>query len=190
MEYFQAADEGALYWCGGHHTLLRDNVMEFFTHLGDAETTISVLSVAMIHLFVAGRQRTAIILLLASTLGLGFSQSMKYLIMRERPDVAWRLIDRPASPSFPSGHSLNSMAIYGSMALLASRHVRHRGLAMLILVVGFALSLAIGISRPYLGVHYPSDVLAGWTGGLAYALLALWADQRWGDRVVEKINRG
>lgn len=182
MEAVQAADEGTLFWFENHHCTLGNPIMKFATHLGDKYTVIAVVAAAVLLFFLAGRRRTAVIMLLASLLGLGISQSIKYVIKRERPDVAWRLVTRPHTPSFPSGHSLNSMAIYGSLTLLAARRVRRRFLAGVILVVGFALPLVIGVSRPYLGVHYPSDVLAGWTAGLACALLALWADQRWGDR--------
>ena len=182
MESVQAFDEGTLFWCENKHSAVGNAVMEFFTHQGDPRTVISVVVMGVLIFWLAGRRRTALVLLLASLLGLGISQSCKYLIKRERPDVAWRVVDRPHTPSFPSGHSLNSMAIYGSLALLAARHARRRLLAGLILAAGFAVPLAIGFSRPYLGVHYPTDVLAGWTAGLACAMLALWADQRWGDR--------
>ncbi|HTU16499.1 MAG TPA: phosphatase PAP2 family protein [Gemmataceae bacterium] len=182
MESVQAADEGTLFWFENHHSLVGDKIMKVITHVGDPKAVIAVVAVAVILFFLAGRRRTALVMLLASLLGLGIAQSMKYVVKRERPDVAWRLVTRPHTPSFPSGHSLNSMAIYGSLALLAARHARRRLLAGLILAAGFAVPLAIGFSRPYLGVHYPTDVLAGWTAGLACAMLALWADQRWGDR--------
>ncbi len=183
MEYVQAADEGTLFWFENHHSAAANMAMKFFTHLGDPKTVIAVVAAAVILFFLAGRWRTALVMLLASVLGLGIAESVKRLVHRERPDVAWKLIDRPHTPSFPSGHSLNSMAIYGTLALLAARHLRRRrAVCGLIRVVGFILPLLIGVSRPYLGVHYPSDVLAGWTAGLACALLALWADQRWGER--------
>lgn len=182
MESVQAADQGTLFWFENHHCDLGNAVMKLFTRLGDPATILCVVVAAVLAFWLAGRRRTAVVMLAVSLLGLGISQSAKYVIKRERPDVAWRVVDRPHTPSFPSGHSLNSMAIYGSLALLAARHIRRRVLAGVILVLGFALPLLIGISRPYLGVHYPSDVIAGWTAGLACALLALWADQRWGER--------
>jgi undecaprenyl-diphosphatase len=182
MEYVQAADDGGLLWFSNHHSTFGNSLMEFFTHLGDARTAVSVVILAVILFFLAGRRRTATILLLVSLLGLGISQSLKYGVKRERPEVAWKLIERPHSPSFPSGHSLTSMTIYGSLALLTSRSLRRRAAQTSILVAGFTLPLMIGISRPYLGVHYPSDVLAGWTMGLGCVLIALFADQRWGDR--------
>ncbi|MGH7222682.1 MAG: phosphatase PAP2 family protein [Gemmataceae bacterium] len=183
MESVQAVDEGTLFFFENHHSTIGDKMMKLCTELGNPKAVIAVIAAAVILFLLAGRRRTALIMLLASLLGLGISQSIKYVVKRERPDVAWKRIDRPLTPSFPSGHALNTMAIYGSLALLASRRVRRRLLAGLILVIGFALPVAIGASRPYLGVHYPSDVLAGWTAGLACALLALWADQRWGDPV-------
>ncbi len=182
MEYVQAADEGTLFWFENHHATAANVAMKFFTHLGDPKTVIAVVAIATILFFLAGRRRTALVMLLASVLGLGIAESVKRLVRRERPDVAWKLIDRPHTPSFPSGHSLNSMAIYGTLALLAARPLRRRAVRGLIVATGFMLPLLIGVSRPYLGVHYPSDVLAGWTAGLACALLALWADRRWGER--------
>lgn len=177
VEFIQAADEGTLYWFENHHSSLGNAVMEFCTRLGDPVTVIAV-AVAAAVLFLAARQRRTALVMLASLLGLGICVALKYAIGRERPDVAWRLIEPPHSPSFPSGHALNSLAIYGTLALLASRRIPWRVISGLVLLAGFLLPLAIGVSRPYLGVHYPSDVLAGWTAGLACALLALWASRR------------
>lgn len=182
MEFVQAFDEGALFWCENHHTAIGNTVMESVTRLGNAAFVIAVIALAGIVFLLADRRRTAFILLFVSLLALAISQGVKFAIKRERPDVAWRLIDRPHSASFPSGHALHSMAVYGTLALLASRHLRRRLVCALVLIAGFTLALTIGLSRPYLGVHYPTDVFAGWTAGLACALLALWADQRWGDR--------
>jgi membrane-associated phospholipid phosphatase len=182
MEQLQAIDEGALFWCENHHSAIGNFVMESVTRLGNPGTVIGVIALGVLIFLMAGRRRTALILLMASVLGPGIGLGAQLVIKRERPDVAWRLIERPSSPSFPSAHALISMALYFTLALLASRHLRRRMVRSLVLIVGFILPLLIGISRPYLGVHYPSDVLAGWTAGLACTLLALWADQRWGDR--------
>jgi membrane-associated phospholipid phosphatase len=73
------------------------------------------------------------------------------------------------------------MAILGGLALTLSRTLPWRGARWLVIALGLGLPLLVGISRPYLGVHYPSDVLAGWTVGLTCALLTFWADRRWGD---------
>jgi undecaprenyl-diphosphatase len=182
MESLQAADEGILFAFENHRWTAGDPLMKGITHLGDPVTVIAVILVAMLIFFWMGRRRSALILLLISLLGLGITEITSHVIHRERPDMAWRLIRRPHTSSFPSGHALNSMAVYGALALLAARPMRRRSEAVLIVAPGFLLALLIGFSRPYLGVHYPSDVLAGWTAGLACALLALWADQRWGER--------
>jgi undecaprenyl-diphosphatase len=189
MEHLQAADEGILYWCENHHSSVGNAVMELGTLLGERAVVIGVLGAVLFLFWLAGQRRAALILLLASLLGIGISESTKRLIQRERPDVAWKLIERPHSPSFPSGHALNTTTLYGGLALLVSRRLRRRLVCTLVLLVGFALPLLSGISRPYLGVHYPSDVLAGWTAGLACALLALWADQRWGEQRTDRVSR-
>ncbi|HTU91304.1 MAG TPA: phosphatase PAP2 family protein, partial [Gemmataceae bacterium] len=166
MEHLQAADEGTLFFFESHHSPIGNVVMSFLTRLGDPLALFGVMGVMVLLFWLTGRRRTGLILLLATLLGPGIGQGVKYVIKRERPDVAWRLIARPKSPSFPSGHALNTMASFGSLALLASRRLRRRVVRALVLVAGFMLPLLIGVSRTYLGVHYPSDVLAGWTAGL------------------------
>jgi undecaprenyl-diphosphatase len=186
MEHIQAVDMSALSWFGSQHSTTLDTIMKVCTHLGDKEIVLAAaFGLALMLYFLAGKRRTAVIFLAASLLGIGVGQSAKYLIQRPRPNVDWRLIDRPHSTSFPSGHSIGSMALYGTFALLAARHLRNRAAAALVFALGFTVPLLVGITRPYLGVHYPSDVLAGWTVGLACALLALWADRRWGDRLAD-----
>ena len=106
---------------------------------------------------------------------------VKNLIQRERPaqTVAELVL---TSYSFPSGHALGSTAVYVTLALLVSRQLaRRRGRFLL---VGAAVLLAglIGFSRLYLGVHYLSDVAAGWAGGLGCALLAAWLQDWWAAR--------
>jgi membrane-associated phospholipid phosphatase len=181
MEYVHTADQDTLFWFESHHRPWLNAAMKVFTHLGDKWTVIGVLLAAVLVFWLCGRRRTACIVLASSVLALAISQAVKYTVNRPRPDVAWKLVPRPDQPSFPSGHSLNSMAIYGALALTASRTLRRRAVRGLVIALGLGLPLLIGISRPYLGVHYPTDVLVGWFVGLACALLAYGADARWGE---------
>ena len=71
--------------------------------------------------------------------------------------------------SFPSGHAMDSAIIYLTMAALLARFVQPLALKLYFLGLAAVLTFLIGVSRVYLGVHYPSDVLAGWVGGLAWA---------------------
>lgn len=180
MERVQAADEGMLFWFENHHRPWLSTVMKGLTHAGDRWTLVAVLLAATAALLFAGRRRTAVIVLMASALGFGIALSVKHTVKRQRPDVAWRQGVLPSEPSFPSGHALNSMAIYGALGLTEARR-RRAALRGLLIALGLGLPILIGLSRPYRGVHYPTDVLAGWTAGLACALLAYWADRRWGE---------
>ncbi len=117
------------------------------------------------------RQHHAFALLLASTLGARFLNALlKDLFARPRPDIELHLMPA-SSPSFPSGHAMDSAAIYLTIAALLAQEVTSRAQRLYLIGLGASLSFLIGVSRVYLGVHYPSDVLAGWCAGLAWALL-------------------
>ncbi len=91
---------------------------------------------------------------------------MKEIIGRERP-VEYSLM-QVASKSYPSGHSQSSMALYGFLIYLALDNMRQVWLKVLLTITGLLLILSIGLSRVYLGVHYPSDVLAGFLNGFLF----------------------
>jgi undecaprenyl-diphosphatase len=95
---------------------------------------------------------------------------LKDLFDRPRPDIQLHLA-LVNSPSFPSGHAMESAVIYFTLAALLARLVEPRRLKLYLLGLAALFIFLVGMSRVYLGVHYPSDVLAGWTAGLAWALL-------------------
>lgn len=94
---------------------------------------------------------------------------LKSIIDRPRPDVVPHL-SYVNSASFPSGHSMLSAIIYLTLGVLLSRFVEGRRLKGYILMVGMFLTLLVGASRVFMGVHYPSDVIAGWSAGVAWAI--------------------
>jgi undecaprenyl-diphosphatase len=109
------------------------------------------------------------------------SEALKHLYGRPRPD----LVPHGSyvySASFPSGHSTLSAATFLTLAMLIASLEPARGTKAMAFVVAGALVLAIGFSRVYLGVHWPSDVLAGWCLGGAWALAAWTALLRFGGR--------
>jgi undecaprenyl-diphosphatase len=92
--------------------------------------------------------------------------AIKVVVGRPRPDAEDQLV-HVGGFSFPSGHSATSMAVYATLAFLLIQALDHGGLRVAVGLAGAALVFAIGLSRVFLGVHYPSDVLAGWlTGGV------------------------
>lgn len=107
---------------------------------------------------------------------------LKHWIARPRPELVPHLV-QVTNASFPSGHAMVSSAVYLTLALMLAEGVEvdgWRGRAARVAVVAFfsALAVLIGMSRVYLGVHWPSDVLAGWCFGTAWALV-VWMVDRW-----------
>jgi undecaprenyl-diphosphatase len=144
--------------------------MRDLTALGSAPVLL-IFGLAVAGALLARRQFHALVLLLAATLGAELlNAALKGFFQRARPDLDLHLTE-VRSLSFPSGHAMESAAIYLTLAALLSRLVQARALKLYFLGLAVFLTFVVGMSRVYLGVHYPSDVLAGWTMGLAWALL-------------------
>jgi undecaprenyl-diphosphatase len=129
-----------------------------------AGSTISVAS----FLWLSRKRRTAVFLTIAVLSGGVASSMLKLVFSRPRPDVVPHL-SHVASASFPSGHSMVSAVTYLTLGGIVMAVVEGRLLKMYVLGMAVLLTALVGISRVLLGVHYPSDVLAGWTFGLAWS---------------------
>lgn len=112
-----------------------------------------------------------VLLLLAALLGgAALSLGLKGVFERERPDLVPHL-DAVSTYSFPSGHALLSAVVYLTLGAVLARLFSERRVKLYLLGVATGLALLVGVSRVYVGVHYPSDVLAGWCAGAAWASL-------------------
>jgi undecaprenyl-diphosphatase len=122
--------------------------------------------------FVAIRRQFHALGLLVAAIGGGLllNLALKTLIDRARPEVVPHLMQE-TSASFPSGHSMLSAVVYITLGALLARLVEGIKLRVYILVVALLFTLLVGVSRAYLGVHYPTDILAGWTLGSLWAVI-------------------
>ena len=145
------------------------------TQLGNWWTVIGITAVGALWLLYRGDRWAALTLMLCSFGGRLLVVLQKDYFARLRPEEHMRLVE-VQSDSFPSGHSANPMVAYLPMALLLFHDEKHRRIA-----TAFAISLALlsGISRPMLGVHWPSDVIAGWSFGLLWVAFVFAVMERW-----------
>jgi len=145
-----------------------------FTYLGNWPTVVVATVLGAGWLLYRGKRRSALLLLFASFTGRGLVILEKAYFARLRPEENLRLAEVHYQ-SFPSGHSANSMIVYLGLALLAVENPKHRGWAI---AAALLLSILIGLSRPMLGVHWPSDVIAGWSFGAFWLLLVIAVGER------------
>jgi len=141
------------------------------TALGGFTVLTLLVAVSVALLWLHRRRLQALIFLAAVFLGQALAQFTKHLVGRDRPDLVPHL-DQVYSASFPSGHSAMSPIVYLTLAGILAAGEPNRAAKTLLVAVAAALVLAVGASRVYLGVHWPTDVLAGWAMGTAVALLA------------------
>jgi len=131
-------------------------------------------------LLIDGKDRAAVLVLIAVGGGLLWSTVLKHGFERPRPD----LVPHGSyvyTSSFPSGHSTMAAATYLNLGALLARVQRRRRLKAFLLGFAILITLLVGVSRVYLGVHWPTDVLAGWTLGGIWALIC-WLLARWLQR--------
>lgn len=151
------------------------DAMRDITALGSG-TVLTLGTIFVVAYLALGRNwRRALFVLIAVLGGHLLSLWLKALSERPRPTIVPHLADVD-SWSFPSGHSMSSTIVYVTLAALLSRIVKQRRQKLFLLSAALLLSFLVGVSRVALGVHYPTDVLAGWTAGIAWALLCLAID--------------
>ncbi|MGB3415857.1 MAG: phosphatase PAP2 family protein [Mesorhizobium sp.] len=139
-----------------------------------ASTTVLFLMMAAIvaYLLTARRPRAALFVLIVLGGGQLLLSLLKLAVDRPRPEIVSHLAE-VLTLSFPSGHAMGAAVAYGTLAALACRFAPGRASRICLWVVAVLATLLVGISRVYLGVHWPSDVLAGWCAGAAWAA-ACW----------------
>ncbi len=131
------------------------------------------LTVVVAGYFLLLRKSHLAILVIIATVGGGFiNTGLKHLIGRERPPEEHRVVQE-LTHSFPSGHAMLSATVYLTLGTLLARGSKGRALKVYILLVAVVIAMLIGVSRVYLMVHWPTDILAGWMVGLMWAVL-LW----------------
>lgn len=147
------------------------------TALG-GETVLTLAAALTIGFLATSRHLLAAALVFAGTVTGSIAVALvKKLVGRERPALVDHLVE-VGSASFPSGHAANSAIIYLTIALVSIQVIPHRAARWFLTGAVILLVAAIGFSRVYLGVHWPSDVLAGWSFGTLWAL-AWWALGSW-----------
>lgn len=143
------------------------NVFKTITQFGSA---IGLVLIALISLILCKNKKVvASIAINLASCGL-LNHILKIVIQRQRPPLEYRMVEE-SSFSFPSGHSMSSIAFYGLIIYFVFKNMKNIKLRNIICMALGLLIFFIGLSRIYLGVHYASDVLAGFVLGLAYLII-------------------
>ncbi len=132
------------------------------------------------YLVLDGKAHMASFVLGCVVMGMLIGTLLKGIYQRPRPDLVPHAV-YTVSTSFPSGHSMMSAVTYLTLGALLARSEKRRRVKAYFMIVAAFLSGAVGVTRVYLGVHWPTDVLAGWTAGALWALLC-WSAARWLQR--------
>jgi undecaprenyl-diphosphatase len=148
-----------------------------FTSLGGAAVLALVTLATAGFLALDGKKHMALFTCASVAGGVVMSSLLKDVFQRPRPEIVPHIV-YASNTSFPSGHSMLSAVTYLTIGALLARSHERRALKAYFLVIAALLSIMVGVTRVYLGVHWPTDVLAGWTAGAVWALLC-WLVAGW-----------
>ena len=140
------------------------------TSLGGVTVLTLVTALSVLYLLLIRKRVTGLFLLASVLGGWMISNALKLGVARPRPDLVPHLVE-VHDLSFPSGHAMLSAVTYLTLGLLLARMQTSRAARYYFVAVAVLLTLLVGMSRVYLGVHFPTDVLGGWSAGAAWACL-------------------
>jgi undecaprenyl-diphosphatase len=149
--------------------------MRGITQLGSPTFLILLGFLAAWRLAVRKRMRAAIILAVSAIGAEAFDELLKAIFRRPRPEAFFG--HSPGSYSFPSGHSVSSCCFYGVLAAIVAVNARSKRETVGVWITAAVITLAVGTSRVYLGVHYPTDVLGGYAAAVVWVAL-VWIGYR------------
>jgi len=149
-------------------------IMLWITFFGSVKGVALITFIVCVILYITRHRLLGMYLAITVALGAGgFNHILKLMFKRARPDI--QPIIAESGYSFPSGHSMGSMILYGSLAFVLFKAYNRMWAKILGVIIGIVLVLIIGISRIYLGVHYPSDVIGGYLAGAFWILICMIA---------------
>lgn len=151
--------------------------MTDLTALGGHTVIALVTLVAAGFLALRRQPRVALLLIGAVAAGMALSAGLKAIVGRARPALDLQLVT-PYGASFPSGHALLSAIAYLTLGAMLARAEADRATRRFVIACAVALTFLVGASRVYLGVHWPTDVLAGWAIGAGWAAATAWLAAR------------
>jgi len=150
-----------------------------FTYLGEPVILLIVCLVIGTWLLTRGQRSQATILIIAAAGAIALNNLLKVLFGRARPMLWERVVD-VGQYSFPSGHAMISMVIFGTIGYLLSSKFPLWRIGIISLTI--LLVTGIGLSRLYLGVHWPTDIVAGYAAGLVWLITCIFSLQVWQER--------
>ncbi|MFE0503346.1 phosphatase PAP2 family protein [Peribacillus butanolivorans] len=152
-------------------------IMKGFTFIGSSFSIIILFLLVLFYLYKVLKHRLELVLFSAVMVGSPLlNLILKLFFQRARPDLH-RLIEI-GGYSFPSGHAMNAFTLYGILTFLLWRHISTMWGRTLLILFSVMMILTIGISRIYLGVHYPSDIIGGYLASGCWLAISIWVFQK------------
>ncbi|RTE09226.1 phosphatase PAP2 family protein [Paenibacillus whitsoniae] len=183
INYF---DEAIITSIQGHESPMITCMMKVFTFIGGGIPVGIITILAILFLYFVLHHRVELTLLIAVVIGSALINTvLKTAYHRSRPMIH-RIIEANGF-SYPSGHSMTAFSLYGVLAFLLWRHIKTSSSRITLVVLSSLMVLLIGVSRIYLGVHYPTDVLGGFLASGCWLTVAIWfyqwlQEKRWERR--------
>ncbi len=163
------------------------STMKFFSFIGSGSSINFIVIISIIVLYFFFHHRSELLLFILVLMGSHYLfRLLKEIFHRARPDLH-RLIEI-GGYSFPSGHATNAITVYGILSFLLWRHIPTQCGRSLLVIFSTIMILTIGFSRIYLGVHYPSDVIAGYFAGAFWLIISIWCFQFLKEKIHERTH--
>lgn len=177
-------DNAVISFVQGTESQILTGIMKFFTFIGAGFPVVIIILMVLFFLYKVLHHRRELILLLWVVIGSALlNEALKLIFHRARPTLH-RIVNANGF-SFPSGHSMAAFSLYGVLAFLLWRHISTSAGRVGLIVFSSVMILMIGISRIYLGVHYPSDVLGGFLASGCWLGASIWFYQRYHEKRFE-----